>query len=85
VALCHCQALDNMKQRAKKNMTDDKVELHRTGGGTFVRKVTEVDEKLLALLGYRATPLFNPYDADASYNNKSGLFINCYCRSKFHV
>jgi len=68
-----------MKQRAKKALTVDKVESQRTGGGTFVRQVTELDEKLIALLGYRASPLCNPYDADASYNNESGVFIDCYC------
>jgi len=77
--LCHpvdFQALDNLKQRAKKALTADKVEVHRTGGGTFVRQVTELDEKLITLLGYRATPLCNPYDDDASYNNESGEIIN---------
>ena len=65
-----------MKQRAKKALALDRVETHQTGGGTFVRQVSELDEKVIALLGYRATPLLNPYDADASYNNESGLFSN---------
>jgi len=73
------QALDNMKQCAKKALTADKLEVHRTGGGQFVRQVTELDEKVIALLGYRAIPLSNPYDADASYNNDSGALINFYC------
>ena len=71
------QAFENIKQRAKKALTYDKVQMHRTGGGTFVPQVTEIDEKMIALLGYRATPLRNPYDGDASYNNESGLFY-CY-------
>ena len=53
-----------------KRLSADKVELQRTGGGTYIRQVTGLDEKLIALLGYRATPLCNPYDADASYNNE---------------
>ena len=54
-----------MKQKAKKALSWDKVQTHSTGGGTFVRQVTELDEKLIALLGCRATSLSNPYDADA--------------------
>ena len=73
------QALDNIKQHAKKALTADKLEVHRTGGGQFVRQVTELDEKVIALLGYRAIPLSNPYDADASYHNDSGVLINFYC------
>jgi len=69
------QAYDNLKQRAKKALTADKLELHKTGGGTFIRQVSELDEKLITLLGYRATPLCNPYDGDASYNNESGELI----------
>lgn len=53
-------------------MASDKVELLKTGGGTFVRQVTHLDEKVLELLGHRATPLVNPYDADASYNSETG-------------
>lgn len=35
-------------------------------------EVTDIDEKLLTLLGNRATPLPNPFDSDAVYNNESG-------------
>ena len=28
---------------------------------------SEVDEKVLALLGNRATPLYNPFDSDGTY------------------
>jgi len=65
-----------MKQRAKKAVAFDKLQTHRTGKGTFEHHVTELDEKVIAMLGYRASPLLNPYDADASYNNESGLFSN---------
>jgi len=70
------QAYENIKQRAKKSLSSDKMEMYRTGGGTFVPKASEIDEKVLPLLGYRATPLTNPYDADALYNHESGLFID---------
>jgi len=78
VSFVDFQAFDNLKQRAKKALSADKIEVHRTGGGTFVRQVTDLDEKLISLLGYRATPLCNPYDGDASYNNESGEIINFY-------
>jgi len=50
--------------------------MHRTGGGTFTHQVTDLETKATALLGYRATTLYNTYDAYASYNNESGLFSN---------
>lgn len=57
-----------MKARAKKALAADKVERLKTGGGQFVTEVTDIDEKLLTLLGNRATPLPNPFDSDAVYN-----------------
>jgi len=68
-------AYDNMKKRSKKNAADDKMERYKTGGGTFMPRVDTVDEKMLALLGNRATPLTNPYDCDALYTFPSGLFV----------
>lgn len=59
-----------MKQKAKKAASTDKMEKIKTGGGTFISQVDTVDEKILALLGNRAVPLHNPYDADAQYNNE---------------
>jgi hypothetical protein len=64
-----------MKCRAKKAAAADKVEKFKTGGGPLVTSISEADEKLLALLGHRATPLFNTYDSDASYN-KLGMSSN---------
>lgn len=61
-----------MKARAKKALAADKVERLKTGGGQFVTEVTDIDEKLLTLLGNRATPLPNPFNSDAVYNNESG-------------
>jgi len=56
-----------LKKRAKKAAAHDKVELFRTGGGTAVKTVDELDDKLLAILGNRAEPLTNIYDSDAQY------------------
>lgn len=61
-----------MKHRAKKASANDKVQRSMTGGGTFTPELNGTDEKVLALLGNRAQPLLNPYDADALYNNESG-------------
>lgn len=68
------QSFDNMKQRAKKAASNDRMERKKTGGGSFVPQVGEVDNKILSLLGNRATPLVNPYDCDAAYNGESGVF-----------
>jgi len=56
-----------MKKCAKKSAAKDKVELFRTGGGTFEGCVTDIDAKVLALLGNTATPLYNAYDSDAVF------------------
>jgi len=71
-----------MKQRAKNAASSDKMERKKTGGGTFIPQVDTVDEKMLALLGNRATPLVNHFDSDAAYNNESGwsVFTSCPCR-----
>jgi hypothetical protein len=61
-----------MKQRAKKAASNDRMERKKTGGGSFVPQVDEVSTQILALLGNRATPLLNPYDCDASYNDELG-------------
>lgn len=72
------QAYENMKSRAKKAASRDKLERVKTGGGVFVSQVDEVDAKMLAVLGNRATPLFNPFDGDSVYNNESGMIIVCH-------
>ena len=54
-------------------MANDKVERVKTGGGVFISQVDAVDEKVLALLGNRATPLINQFDSDAVYNNEKGI------------
>jgi len=66
------QSTKNLKQKAKKNLSADKVERMKMGGGGFVSKVDTVDEKVIGLLGHRANPLSSPYNGDASYNDKSG-------------
>jgi hypothetical protein len=64
------QLLENYMQRTKKKLADDKLQTFKTGGGTFIRQIDDLDLKLMSLMGYRATPLPNPYDADAAYNDK---------------
>src|SRR5258705_1025980 len=50
-------ALDNLKRKAKKNALDDHLQQCKAGGGTYIRKVDAVSEKLLVLLWDRVTPL----------------------------
>ena len=40
----------------------------KTGGGVCEVVVDETTQKVLGLLGNRATPLVNLYDGDAEYN-----------------
>jgi len=65
---CCLQTYENQKKRAKKASADDKVEVMRTGGGSYVPQVGSVEEKLLAVLGNRAQPLANPFDSDALFH-----------------
>ena len=67
------QAYENIKKRAKKAAAADKAERFRTGGGSFVPTMDDVDEKIVSLLGNRATPLQNPYDSSAEYFSESKL------------
>jgi len=64
-----------MKKRAKKAAADNKVERLKTGGGMFQPQLTSTSEKLLAMLGNRATPLSNVYDSDAAFN---GIMTFCF-------
>jgi len=59
-----------MKCKVKKSLAKEKVERFRTGGGSCV---TDVDDKLLKILGNRAIPLINTYDSDADYHKASGI------------
>jgi len=45
----------------------DRVKKYKTGGGTYTSMMDAVDEKVVSLLGHRATPLMNPYDSSAAY------------------
>jgi hypothetical protein len=65
-----------MKSKAKKALATDKVERMRTGGGSFIPQLDAVDERMIALLGHRATPLINVFDSDANYNNETGNFLS---------
>ncbi|CAB3249176.1 unnamed protein product [Arctia plantaginis] len=53
----------------RKNLSDDKSEMYKTGGGTFCPKTTIVDEKIVALLNPQFKPLPNELDSSAPYYN----------------
>jgi len=61
-----------MKQKAKKSAASHKFQLSGTGGGPSIPQLDTIDEKILTLLGNRATPLSNLFDSDAAYNNEAG-------------
>lgn len=66
---------DNMKKNAKKLAANEKVARSKTGGGTCEVILDLTTEKVLAVLGNRAKPLFNPFDGDATYNGESASAI----------
>ena len=63
--LCFNQAFENMKNKAKKALSSDRVEKLKTGGG----QVDGVDEKNTVV----AWQPQKVYDGDANYNNESCL------------
>lgn len=65
------QVYENMKAKAKKALSTDKVERFKTGGGIFKPTVDTIDEQLISLMGNRATPLENPFDSDYNYTNST--------------
>ena len=67
------QAYENIKKKSKKAMSTDRAEQFKTGGGTFVPTMDEVDMKVIALLGNRATPLMNPFDSSSEYCSQGAL------------
>jgi len=66
------QAYENLKQKAKKAVSECKVARSQTGGGPCVPLPDDVTEKVLLVLGNRAQPLDNCYDSDAAYNTETG-------------
>ena len=71
-----CEGISEYQMPHQKNVANDRVERLRTGDGTFVSQMTDVDEKVVSLLGNRAQPLQNNYDSDAAYCNATftGIF-----------
>jgi len=55
-------------ENTKKAAADNKVQRLKTGGGTFDTQLTSTAEKLLMMLGNRATPLSNVYDRHATFS-----------------
>jgi len=66
------QAFENLKQKAKKSVSDCKVAQLKTGGGPCVPLPDDITEKVLLVLGNRAKPLQNSFDSDAAYNCETG-------------
>lgn len=79
------QLLDNYMQRTKKKLADDKLQLHKTGGGMYISQINELDMKLMSLMGLRATPLRNPFDGDSSYNNEGLLSFETACWGRYKI
>ncbi|CAH2088292.1 unnamed protein product [Euphydryas editha] len=58
---------DNIKKKARKNMSDDKSQIYKTGGGTFCSKITQIDEKVVTLLTPQFKPLSNEFTQGLSW------------------
>ncbi|PSN40506.1 hypothetical protein C0J52_05249 [Blattella germanica] len=50
-------AYDCIKRKARKDQSLDKVEIYKTGGGAFKKKLDETGEKALAMLPTHNAPL----------------------------
>ncbi|KAF2893217.1 hypothetical protein ILUMI_12956 [Ignelater luminosus] len=58
---------EDLKAEAKKQVIYDKVEVVRTGGGTFVEKTSDTSAKIIAMGEEQFNPQQNAYDDAASY------------------
>jgi len=67
------QAYENIKKKSKTEMSTDRAEQFKTGGGTFVPTMDEVHTKVIALLGDTPTPLMNPFDSSSEYCSQGAL------------
>nr|XP_049704724.1 uncharacterized protein LOC110379537 isoform X3 [Helicoverpa armigera] len=64
----HLKALyDNMKQKSRKTVAENNVQMNKTGEGVWKPKSTDCDSKTLAVIQVEVEPLPNPYDSDAAY------------------
>ncbi|CAG9765930.1 unnamed protein product [Ceutorhynchus assimilis] len=61
---------EEMKKIAKQHKSEDKVDLLKTGGGTFIPKTTILDEKILMLLKDNYFTIANEYDSSKSATSK---------------
>ncbi|XP_067005685.2 myb/SANT-like DNA-binding domain-containing protein 3 [Anabrus simplex] len=61
----------NVKRRTKKSAADDKVSIHKTGGGPFVQPtVDEAGRKLVAALKPQLLPLACESNCDANFHQE---------------
>ncbi|XP_050065821.1 myb/SANT-like DNA-binding domain-containing protein 3 [Aphis gossypii] len=60
---------DVQKRKARKDKSDYKVELYKTGGGRNLSMLSSTTDKVIGLLGDRLEPLSNQYDCDSDYPN----------------
>ncbi|XP_050064466.1 uncharacterized protein LOC126553330 [Aphis gossypii] len=60
---------DTLKRDARKEKSNDKVQMYKTGGGPNNSLLSKNTEKIIGLLGDQMDPLFNSIDSDANYND----------------
>ncbi|XP_050057173.1 uncharacterized protein LOC126550175 isoform X2 [Aphis gossypii] len=58
---------DVQKRKARKDKSDYKVELYKTGGGRNLSMLSSTTDKVIGILGDRLEPLSNQYDCDSDY------------------
>lgn len=58
---------DNMKRKAKADRANERVEIFKTGGGSFTSRLDENTNKLLAIISEQVEPLSNCFDSDSQY------------------
>lgn len=57
---------EQMKKNAKQHKAQDKVELHKTGGGKFTENTTYLDSKILGLLEENYFSIENRFDSNST-------------------
>ena len=55
-----------IKEKAKKDVDQQRLEMNKTGGGVYDREINPVSEGASAVLGDSILPLYNSFDDDVA-------------------
>ncbi|XP_016655898.1 uncharacterized protein LOC107882277 [Acyrthosiphon pisum] len=69
---------DTLKRDARKEKSNDKVQMYKTGGGSNTNLLSKTTEKIIGLLGDQMDPLINSVDSDTNYNDGGFEVVNLF-------